>query len=195
MMRLLLILSVALIAGCAQKPGVVVQLTRAQLAGVDQPLMQVVMPSRDALGTVVIAGRNGEVITWQTSDNRTMAFDHGVLVATRGLGEDLMSADVAQARAILRGGGNDWAPRIHSYLDGENQQYFTTFQCRALSRTPETIEIVERRHATTHVVERCVNDDLTFDNHYWLGRDGVMWQSHQWASPSLGLIETQRLVR
>jgi len=190
MRRLFLILSLVMTAGCSARDQV-----RVVVENPDTPQMQVAVPRLGAQGSVTPVGRNGEVETWRTPDFVTFSFDRGVLVATRGLGDDLMSADLAQTHAALDGDADHWGPRIHSYLDGEYKSYFMAFQCRRTDSGAETITIGNTARRTTHIEEHCVTEGREIVNHYWRGADGVMWKSRQWVSPSAGYLETERRVR
>lgn len=184
------ILSLLMIAGCTGK-----DMVRVVVENPDEPQMQAAVPRLGARGLVTPAGRNGDVETWRTPDFVTFSFDRGILVATRGLGDDLMSADPVQTHAALAGGAERWGERIHNYLDGEYKSYFMVFQCRRTDSRAETVTIGKTARHTTHTEEHCVTEGREIVNHYWLGADGVMWKSRQWVSPGAGYLETERLVR
>ena len=68
--------------------------------------------------------------------------------------------------------------------------------CELVDLGPETIEIVERRHATRHLQQRCAGGGGRVVNEYWTDpRAGILWQSRQWAGPHLGYIRLRRLVK
>ena len=79
-------------------------------------LMIAQLESNDRASILVRKGENRDVETYFTPDNISISLRDGVLIATRGLGFDLMSADVSDTIAGLRRGGR--AVRIHRYLDG-----------------------------------------------------------------------------
>ena len=143
------------------------------------------------------SGRNGDVITWEAPDEVSISLAGGVLVATRGLGPDLMSAEVAQTRRMLAGAPMPARgyPRLHSYLDGENRPQFDSYLCREAGRRPETITLRGMTRQTVRVTERCTAPDIGFVNEYWIGADGLLWRSRQWIGPRLGYLETSRLHR
>lgn len=195
MMRVVLILALTLLAACARPtPDPRSQITRAQLDAVTTPLLLAELPSLGTAAGVIPASANGDVTTWQTGDGVSLSFRSGVLTATRGLGQDLMSADVANTLAALRGAHQGYYTRFHSGLDGEHQTGFRAFQCRITRRAAERIAIFEHVHAVTRVDETCLSPGLEISNSYWLG-DGIMWKSKQWVSPFAGYLLTERLVR
>ena len=150
--------------------------------------------SRNAFATLSPVGENAGVISWVSGDSIGLSFRRGVLVATRGLGQDLMVADVSGPLAVLRSGGGH-AIRIHDYLDGENQVTRRRFQCNIQTIGREVLAIYGLTIATKHVVENCENPDFSFQNHYWLSSGSKIWQSRQWIGPELNYVFVQQLSR
>lgn len=194
MMRLMLLCLLALAACARSMPDVRNQITRTQLDTVQQPLIFVELDTLGTAASLVQGGRNGDVVTWLTADRVGLSYRDGLIVATRGLGQDLISADVSGTARALAGGAGRYHTRLHSYLDGTHQTRYRTFRCLITDRRPETIEIFDRSHATTRVEETCYSTDLQVVNRYWTG-GGVMWKSQQWVSPAIGYLLTERLVR
>jgi len=152
--------------------------------------LRVRLAAKGAQATLAPVARDGAVTVWQTLDGITLSFRHGVLVATRGLGADLMSADVDTTLAMLRGatygateGG--YYPHIRTYLDGENRTVFTSYQCRRA-----TADATARR-----IEERCVSPGGAFTNIYWLDGAGAVIKSRQWVGPVIEYMETERVMR
>lgn len=195
MMRLVLILGLVVLAACNRAaPDVRSQITRAQLDQVTQPLMLAELKQLGTAAGVTPSASNGDVVTWQTGDRVSLSFRDGVIVGSRGLGQDLISADVGNTLAALRGGARGYYPKFHSYLDGEHQVQFRSFQCQITARAAETIVIFERRHDTTRIEETCHSPGLKVVNRFWQG-GGITWKSQQWVSPFVGYLLTERLVR
>ena len=188
------------LAACAQPKNQPVDLrllmSRAQLDTVTTPLLAAELTRAGTLATLVPAGQNGDVVTWRSRDEVSLSLDHGVVVATRGLGADLMAADVADTLLMLRGGHpQDGYTRIYTYLDGEYQIRFVAFRCREEVTVSERIEIVEEFHNTMRVEESCFSPEGNVANTYWVAQDGTIWKSRQWIGLGLGYMETQLLIR
>ncbi|THD76751.1 YjbF family lipoprotein [Thalassobius vesicularis] len=188
-----------LLAGCTQPKGIYVSLdsivSRRQLDTVETPLIAARLTGAGTLATMIPAGRNGDVVTWRSGDGVSISLQQGLLVATRGMGDDLMAADVRDTLAMLDGQDGAEYTRIHTYLDGEYQPVFKAFRCREELRAADRIEIVERQHDTTRVEETCFGPQGSIANTFWIGADGTIWKSKQWISPGLGYMETELLVR
>ena len=170
-------------------------LTRASLDQSDTPLLYASVEGLGTQGFLEPSVTRDGVETWASPNaSSTLSFRDGVLVSTRGLGNDVMSADASGSVAHLRGqGGDGFYPRFTTTLDGEYQPAFRAFQCRILRRTPETLTIVGRVVATTRIDESCVSPGLEVTNTYWRSGTGVTWRSRQWASDKVGHILTERL--
>lgn len=123
-------------------------------------------------------GVNGDVRTYFTPDGISFALRNGVLVASRGLGTDLMRADVAQVLPRVRAGSGQ-ATRVHVYLDGENQEVRHSYRC-------------DYARVGGEVVESCRGDHASFENRYVV-RNGVIAVSVQWVSPKLGSYRIEDL--
>ncbi|WP_422071095.1 YjbF family lipoprotein [Tranquillimonas rosea] len=173
------------------------QLSREQLNTVEDPLLLADLPTLDRAATLVVAAHSGDVLSWRTGDATQLSFRDGVLVTTRGLGNDLMSADVSETRTALRRGiaPNVYYKKFHSYLDGENQTVLRSFMCRQARQGTETVTLVGAAHRVTRIAERCVSTHEEVNNIYWVGSDGTMWKSQQWISPGAGYVVTERLVK
>jgi len=150
--------------------------------------LRVTLPATGAQATLAPVAHNADVTVWQTLDGITLSLREGVLVATRGLGDDLMSADVDGTLAMLRGSNREAQyPHIRSYLDGEDRTVFRSFQCRQEAGTGAG--------PARQVVEHCVSTDIEMTNTYWLDGAGKIVRSRQWVSPTVAYMETERLPR
>jgi hypothetical protein len=195
-----MVLALSVLAGCdGLLPGGTPQAGpgRAQAGAEAQPLLLARLLEAGTAARMRPSGRNGDVVTWLSPDNISISLAGGVLVATRGLGADLMSAEVGETRRMLAGhemraGGY---PRLHARLDGEHRMQFSSYLCHEAGRRPETITLGDETRQTIRVTERCTAPDIAFDNSYWLGPDGLMWKSRQWVGAEIGHLQTERLRR
>lgn len=193
-----LLIPALLLAACAAPTPVRVDInrlvTRAQLDQVQTPLIAAALTGPGTFATLAPVGRNQDVVTWRSADQITLSLKQGVVVATRGLGQDLMAADVDGTLAMLAGATGTYT-RIQTYLDGEYQTQFTAFTCRIEGAVREPIEIVEHQHQTRRIEESCFASDLRIANTFWVDAGGTVWKSRQWISPALGYMETDLLVK
>ena len=178
-------------AGAPEEPAFAMP-SRAELEQSGGSILYVALPESGAQALLSPVAQNAGSITWLTSDEITLTTRNGLVVATRGLGDDLMSADISDVLPALADGGR--ATRIHYRLDGDNRTVEMRFACEVRGGGDEMLEIVGRRVATIHLVETCQGAGESFVNHYWLSLQGQLMQSRQWLTPGIGTVTTRRLV-
>lgn len=150
------------------------------LAQIDSPVLLVELPTLDSAAALTLSGVNNGVETFLTTDGKSISLKDGVVVATRGLGFDLMTADTADVRQALRDQAQS-AVRIHRYLDGENQLVARSFMC------------TYTHTATLRSNEVCNSADGAIENSYIFDNKGNTLSSSQWISPRIGDMLITRL--
>jgi hypothetical protein len=192
-----LIAAMTLVAGCATPPPTDprASLTRPIIDQSPLPLIVAEIPRRGVAATMALQGDRGGVTTWRTADFQTLTFRGGVLIATRGLGDDLMSADVTGTLAALQGGPQAGYPRIMSYLDGEGRTQFRAMVCDMAAPQAAAVTSFGLNFPVQLHVETCNTTGQTVTNRYWRQTDGIVRQSEQWIGPGLGTLATERLSR
>ena len=173
--------------------------TRALLAQVDQPLIRLTNMTTGGSATMVGIARRGSssdpVIVWRGVNSETLTTRGGLLVATRGFGQDLMSSDLRALNRALGAGGGSFG-RSHVVLQGNADAQTLSFECSLRVVGPETLTIVERSVRTTRYTEDCTGPAGRFSNEYWRDAgNGTLWQSRQWAGPSLGHLLVERVIK
>ena len=192
-----ILLLVTGLSACAQQPVDPRSiLTRAQLDQVTEPLLLAELGDLGVAATLIVRTSREGIRTWVTGDDVGLTFAGDVVIATRGLGPDLVSADVTGTRQALgQGAPTGFYGKFHSYLDGENRTVFRSLQCRITGIAPESVEIIGRSHRTRRIDETCYLPGQEILNQFWKGQDGVMWKTRQWIGPDAGYMTTERLVR
>ncbi|WP_166418808.1 YjbF family lipoprotein [Cochlodiniinecator piscidefendens] len=169
-------------------------LTREAIDAETGPVMLAHVEDRDAYAVLSLAGQNRGILTWRATDGITLSLQHDIAIASRGLGQDIMSGDISTAYPALLHGSGD-AVRIHDYLDGEWQIERRSFYCTYAVQNTESIDIYGINVNTRHVTEACNNPEFSFENEYWIGQGQRIWQSRQWISPTVGYVMLQHLSR
>lgn len=179
--------------------------TRAALDTLQGSFIEAVLERNGQLAYLYVSARRrddwpGEIVVWRTEDNITLALRGGVLVATRGLGGDLLSSD-ARVRDSVPGPAGSGARR-QQFRALDNKEVGLALACELTDLGEQTIEIVGARHATRHLRERCEADSGAggisggvIINEYWIdSRRNLVWQSRQWAGPETGYLRLRRLT-
>lgn len=165
--------------------------TREAIEAYGMPILRVTIPTRGADALVTITDQKGEIVTWSTSDGTTFTFRSGILIQTRGLGPDLMSADAPSLGQLLQDGGTH--QRVYFFLGADDATTRRTYDCAVKVLGPETIEVFGKSHRVTHVGEVCARQGGTITNEYWIEGKTVR-KSKQLTSGAVGFIETERVV-
>jgi Group 4 capsule polysaccharide lipoprotein gfcB, YjbF len=163
---------------------------RAQLEKAGQPVLLV---AAETLGRTsflgVVDGKAG-VQTWESPEGASFSLRDGILIQTRGLGADLMSSD-APSLAQLRAGGS--YQRLYFFLGPDDQGTRRTYDCTTKVVGAEAVDVLAKSFQTTHVTETCQRPLGSLTNDFWID-GGMIRQSRQWVSASVGYVQFQRVV-
>lgn len=141
-------------------------------------LLTVGIPTRGAEATLVLVARNQGVETWSTGDNVTVSMQNGVVVATRGLGFDVMGSDVGPTLNALAGRQAGSYVVKRRYLTPDNQP------------EPVAATCTMGRSANGQFIEDCQSDGVSFQNQYALDGTGRVASSKQWIGPEVQYLNT-----
>jgi len=151
-------------------------------------LVMATLVNRQAVAAMTRIASNNGTDTYRSPGNTTIALRDGIIIATRGLNDDLMGADVSGVIAAMNAGGGT-ATRTHSYLDSLDGIRTLNLTCTITAAPPETITTLKGAQSTATFKEFCDSQQLSFTNTYW--RDltsGAILQSQQAISPKAGYI-------
>lgn len=152
------------------------QLVSVEATGVNDALL---LESVSASGAENWLARNAVMFSMQ----------QGMLVATRGLGNDLMAADASESAALIHARQPGQAHRFYASLSGENDIQHHSYVCDIAVVQPYDLDLFTRVVPTSYMTETCYAPEGAFTNYYWVGRsDGRIWQSRQQAGSVNGLI-------
>jgi hypothetical protein len=164
---------------------------RSQLEEAGKPVLLVSSKVLGRTGFTKIFDTKGDVITWKTPDGATFSQRDGVLIQTRGLGADLMSAQVPSVGQLLSPGSS--YQRIYYFLGGDDQGTRRTYDCSTAVVGKESIEVLGRSHAATHVTETCERQLGKVTNDYWIEGKTIR-RSRQFASGPVGYLDFERVI-
>jgi hypothetical protein len=143
----------------------------------------------------------GQVTVWLTEDAVTLAMRNGVLTATRGLRNDMLSSSalVRETGGAMGPAGGATGARRYEFAALDNRSQVFTLACTVSDLGPETIEIIELTYQTRHLQERCESgphgESGVVVNDSWVdSRSGPLWQSRQWAGPTTGSLRIRQLT-
>jgi Group 4 capsule polysaccharide lipoprotein gfcB, YjbF len=139
---------------------------------------------------------NATVETWISPDNVALYLQQGFVVGTRGLGSDLMAAEIGQPATLILSRRAGQVQRFMSFLDGNDQVTIRSYVCDIESRGGREIDLGAGMVPTELMQERCTNPDQDFQNLYWVDtRTGQIVQSRQWAGDFIGPLAIRQARR
>lgn len=165
--------------------------SRADVEKYGMPILRTVIPSRGADALVTISDQKGSIVTWSTTDGTAFTLRDGVLIQTRGLGPDLMSARAPSLGQLLQDGGTH--QRVYYFLGPDDRTTMRTYDCTVQVKGRESITIFQRTHAVTRVTEECQRPQGKLTNEYWIEGSSVR-KSRQWVSGLTGHVDFERVV-
>ena len=146
-------------------------------------------------GVLIQIAENGDYDHFGNARREVMTFRHGVLTNTRGLGNDLMSSDIAESLALIRGRRAGTAERRMRYLDGEDKTFTYTFRCTVSVGGSESYSSGRISTGVTTVTEECSAASRNFRNTYKVDGSGEVVASRQWMAPLHGTFAFSLLRR
>lgn len=170
-------------------------LTRAQLAGITDPLIRTRTVKTGQRSLLYVAQRNGAAETWFSPHKAGVIIKSGLIVRTINLGNDLYAVDDPAMLAVLQGrGALGQARRVQSRLDGTNAVVVESYDCVIADRGVKTITVLSQSFRTRHFTQTCNNPSQSFANDFWLDSKGVVRASRQWIGADYGYLATERLI-
>lgn len=191
-----------LIAERRADPPAPLQINRAFLDQFPQPHLEIIVEASEVTGYLglVLSRRDdlpGQITTWSAADNSALTFRNGMLIATRGLAGNLISASVPAQEG--RPGPAQGGERRYHLRAGNNQEQVITLACDITDLGPQNLEIYERIYATRHLQEHCEGRSkegrpTVVVNDYWVdSQNQKVWKSRQWAGPEIGYLRIRDL--
>jgi Group 4 capsule polysaccharide lipoprotein gfcB, YjbF len=173
-------------------PAGVPAVTRESITAAGVPLIRASIPVRGAVAYLGVRATKGDIITWQTTDRTSVVLQRGMVLETRGLGDELMSARVPGAAQIAAGTGS--FQRQYFYLNGTDEQIRWDYACTWEVTGNERIEIIGLAYDTRVVTETCRGAEGRITNQYWVESGGKIRQSVQWISQGVGYMKLESLI-
>jgi hypothetical protein len=166
------------------------------LAAIDGPVALATFEKTNNNVVLRTIATNGPYRTWASSgsaDRRSITTRHGILTATRGLNQDLMSSDVSQTLSLVKARKSGSAIRVQRYLNGEDRIYDVRVSCTITRGGTTQVQIGEINRSATEMTERCDSPERSFTNIYRVDGSGRVLQSVQWLNDFYGTTVIQQL--
>lgn len=145
------------------------------------PLIMAGLESMGTTQVMALTGQNGAMRTYMTPSEQALILRDGMLVGTKGLGNDLSVAEADNSAALIRARRSGQAQRVMRFISGDGVERPLPVNCNiAPGPKPGTM------------VEDCTGSGVAFQNSY-LVQGGAIPVSRQWVGPALGYVTIQVL--
>ena len=158
--------------------------TSLWLSKFNQPIILVSSLDKTNAATLVALGNNEEKLTWVSADGISVSYDNGVLIATRGYSQDLLSLKYKNPENLFSVSSIEY-DKVHRYLSGENEYNDIHFKCRGIKKLSKPTQILEYNLSVDTFVEKCDHSLYNYVNEYdLLAGTKIVLRSKQWISPA-----------
>lgn len=144
------------------------------------PLIQAGFEGLGRTQVMAMTGQNGVLRTYMTPAEEALILRGGMLVGTRGLGNDLSVAEPG-TEALIRAGAAGTGTRTMRYFAGDGVERPLQFTCTTGAGPNPGV-----------TVENCEGHGASFQNSYMV-QGGQIAVSRQWIGPKLGYVTIQTL--
>lgn len=164
--------------------------TAAEVAA--KPFYQMQASGPQGSAVLILGNVDGQRQAWYGAHQTVLFLDHGRVVETTGLGEDLDGVQLPADDPFTRGLQHLTAPRVYHYrVDwSPGYRYGVPIEARLIPAGKTQITILGTRHEVLRVDEQVSAPSAHFSatNHYWVDpQDGFVWKSEQQVTPSIRL--------
>ncbi len=158
--------------------------TNLWLSKFNQPIILVSSLDKTNEATLVALGNNEEKLTWVSADGISVSYDNGILIATRGYSQDLLSLKYKNPANLFSATEIKY-DKVHRYINGENKYYDIHFKCKGIKKFSKPTQILEYNLSVDTFVEKCAHSSYNYVNTYdLLAGTTIVLRSKQWISPA-----------
>ena len=161
-----------------------VKKTRLWLSKFKQPIILISSLDKTNQATLVALGNNEEKLTWVSADGISVSYDQGVLIATRGYSQDLLSLQYRNPANVFALLSTRYS-KVHRYLSGDNNYFDIHFECSGKKHTSKTLQMLDYKITVDRFIEDCKSENHKYVNEYdLLAGTTIVVKSKQWISPT-----------
>ena len=135
--------------------------------------------------------------TWISPDHLSLGMKDGMIIATRGFGNDIYAADVGGTLNALKADReSSITEHFITPLSGANQVEWLAFRCQVTRQSQQPVKLSETYTADTDLFyETCQNGQMNFRNVFWVERGTrKIVQSRQWISEETGDLALRLVI-
>lgn len=171
------------------------RVVNAALKATSGPVALMVLEKNPSALTVMTpVESNAGAQTWMGASRQSITLKGGVLVGTRGLGDDMMAANAGAAQRAVRARAPSSYRREYDHLTGLGYTSKLNVSCTLSMVKKEKVAIGRINAAASVMKEDCAHSaGIAFENFYWVSGSGRILKSRQWVSQGTGYLVVQPL--
>ncbi|MDA5093064.1 YjbF family lipoprotein [Aliiroseovarius sp. KMU-50] len=133
-------------------------------------------------------------VSWISADMVGLATIEGMVISTRGLGGDMMAADMSGLWPLLKSGKNGTVEIFITHLTANDETKISSYRCQASPRGERRVDLGPYVARTNLMQSDCLNGHTTFQNLYWIEHGSLeIVQSRQWISHYVGTLALRKI--
>ena len=161
------------------------------LAANPAPLILAQMDNPPLPQVLAQVGQNGTMRTYMTPGKQALILRDGLLVGTRGLGNDLSVAEPGVLAGLIRARKAGSGQRVMRYISGDGVERPLPMTCTTMPGEAQSFTFAGRAWQARQVHETCTGAGVSIRNSYLVTAEGQIPVSHQWIGPDLGHVTLQ----
>lgn len=169
------------------------QLIAQAVAETQGPLELILIEKNQAWALMLLLEQNRGYDTFGSAFRQTATMRNGILTATRGFGNDLMSVDISQVEPLITGRTPGQGVRVMRHIGDEDKTTETRLSCTISVGGRVPVQSGAVNVTAQQVTETCQGEGQTITNTYLVDGKGRSVGSKQWVSPLNGYFLTQTL--
>ena len=169
-------------------------LNRQQIDEANIPILFIELASGQN-GTLTPYPGQGMGQTWLGADGAIVTLHQGVLMASRGMGNDIMGSSSSMPLWSKIHLSETYIRKLR-FITGNNKVSKRVFECSVLKKSKkEVIKIWDANFIVSKFEEHCNYNGLKINNVYYVDSQEIVRRSLQYHSETIGYVTIERLDR
>ena len=162
----------------------VIPITKEMIEKIDYPLIEI-QTNGILIQTLMLplSTRNG-IVNYTSGSGQLITLHGSLITKTNGMDVNLISLQIDSTNPLIQKEKIiNWSKekflKTYQYLTPTFSIETLKFECKFENFVKDTIFVLEEI-VLTKVTEKCVNNEISFKNFYWVNKEGIVISSSQW---------------
>ena len=162
----------------------VIPITKEMIEKINYPLIEI-QTNGILIQTLMLplSTRNG-IVNYTSGSGQLITLHGSLITKTNGMDVNLISLQIDPTNPLIQKEKIiNWSKekflKTYQYLTPTFSIETLKFECKFENFVKDTIFILEEI-VLTKVTEKCVNNEISFKNFYWVNKEGIVISSSQW---------------